>query len=161
MAPLQCLLRFLFVGSRVLRPKQTSLPQLNQPMLRVLGRNALGPAPIQNTPSLRDLCFTAAWNFLFLPSSLQPRLRSSCRLLFLTPRKPPAPLKGNSLPFSAWPQTRPPDIGITLTISIWSTAVVAVVGQCPPKAVLLRFYIYFPNGAALESGQSGFPAWLS
>lgn len=49
------------------------------------------------------------------------------------------------------------------TIGIWPTAAVAVIGRCPPKAVILWFYIYFPNGAAaLESIQhKWFPSWSS
>lgn len=105
-------------GSRVLGLQQMSPPQLNQPILRVLGLNVLCPRTVQNTPSLRDLCFSAAWNFLFLPFPLLPRLRTSRCCSSLLSGRPPAPLKGNSLPFSASPQTCPR----TAWVRLWPSA---------------------------------------
>ena len=124
-----------------------------------MDRTPHAPHIVQNTPPLRDLCATQ--NSLIPPCSLQPRLRTSCCSSWLSGRE------------TAWPslhrhRSDPPDssgIALTIGISIWPTAAVAVAGQCLPPAPqgsAPLIYIYFPNGAALESIQpKWFPSWSS
>lgn len=127
MAPVRCLLRFLFAGSRVLRRLYHSQASPG-PILRVLGQNALcSPHCSKRTFSKRPLFYHCTE--LSLPSLLPAKAKDQSQKLLLALRK------SHSLPFSASPWIRPPDSsGIALTISIWPTAVVAVIGQCPPKA---------------------------
>lgn len=136
MAPVRCLLRFLFAGSRVLRRFYHSKASPG-PILRALGQNALcSPHCSKHTFSKRPLFYHCTE--LSLPSLLPAKAKDQSQKLLLALRK------SHSLPFSASPWIRPPDSsGIALTISIWPTAVVAVVGQCPPKASAPEFIFTF------------------
>lgn len=124
-----------------------------------MGRMPRAPHGVQNTPAPRVLCFTRS-------SPILPAAQAEDQLLlFLVLRKSSSPSEGKqpALLCITTDPTPPDSSGMALAIGIWPTAAVAVIGRCPHKAVILWFYIYFPNGAAaLESIQhKWFPSWSS
>lgn len=95
------------VGSGVLGLKQPSPHSPGSPcaILRGHGQNAPCPPHCSKHTSFKGPLFYT--NALILPCSLQPGLRPSCCPSLLS-GCPAASLQGNSLPFSASPQIRPP-----------------------------------------------------